>query len=61
MAARRGVLGVPTFLFLDSAGSEVARLVGEQPPSMLIQSLEVLSGQKCDGFRPLPASSVVGS
>ncbi len=60
-AAERGVLGVPTFLFLDSAGKEVARLVGQQPQEVLIQSLEVLAGQKCDGFRPLPSSPAEGS
>lgn len=60
-AAERDVLGVPTFLFLDSAGKEVARLVGQQPQEVLIQSLEVLAGQKCDGFRPFPSSDVEGS
>jgi len=60
-AAERGVLGVPTFLFLDSAGKEVARLVGQQPQEVLIQSLEVLAGEKCDGFRPLPRSPAQGS
>jgi thiol:disulfide interchange protein len=30
-SAERGVLGVPTFMFLDSTGKEVARLVGQQP------------------------------
>jgi cytochrome c-type biogenesis protein len=53
LAARHGVLGVPTFIFLDSMGKEVARLVGEQPAQTLIQALEVLAGEKCDGFRPL--------
>jgi cytochrome c-type biogenesis protein len=52
-AGERGVLGVPTFLFFDSAGNEVARLVGQQPEAVLIQSLEVLAGEKCEGFRPL--------
>jgi len=60
-AAERGVMGVPTFLFLDSAGKEVARLVGQQPQEVLIQSLEVLAGEKCDGFRPIPSSPVQGS
>jgi cytochrome c-type biogenesis protein len=60
-AAERGVLGVPTFLFLDSAGKEVARLVGQQPQEVLIQSLEVLAGEKCDGFRPIPSSPAQGS
>ncbi|HEX7596598.1 MAG TPA: hypothetical protein VF518_00195 [Polyangia bacterium] len=35
-AAERGVLGVPTFLFLDSTGKEIARLVGQQPQEVLI-------------------------
>jgi cytochrome c-type biogenesis protein len=60
-AAERGVLGVPTFLFLDSAGKEVARLVGQQPQEVLIQSLEVLAGEKCDGFRPITGSATEGS
>jgi cytochrome c-type biogenesis protein len=60
-AADRGVLGVPTFLFLNSAGKEVARLVGQQPQEVLIQSLEVLAGEKCDGFRPIPSSATEGS
>ncbi len=60
-AAERGVLGVPTFLFLDSAHNEVARLVGQQPQEVLIQSLEVLAGQKCDGFRPIGGVPASGS
>ena len=60
-AAERGVLGVPTFLFLDSTGKEVARLVGQQPQDVLIQSLEVLAGEKCDGFRPITGSATEGS
>jgi cytochrome c-type biogenesis protein len=60
-AAQHGVLGVPTFLFLDGAGKEVARLVGEQPLPMLVQSLEVLAGEKCDGFRPITISPAAGS
>ncbi len=54
LARRFGVLGVPTFLFFDAKGKEVARLVGEQPLSMLEQSLSVLAGEKCGGFRALP-------
>jgi cytochrome c-type biogenesis protein len=60
-AAERGVLGVPTFLFLDSTGKEVARLVGQQPQEVLIQSLEVLAGEKCDGFRPISGTATAGS
>ncbi len=60
-AAEHGVMGVPTFLFLDSAGTEVARLVGQQPEDILVQSLEVLAGQKCDGFRAIPNTREEGS
>ena len=60
-AAERGVLGVPTFLFLDRTGNEVARLVGQQPQEVLIQSLEVLAGEKCDGFRPIAGAVTEGS
>jgi thiol-disulfide isomerase/thioredoxin len=52
-AATYGILGVPTFLFLNREGNEVARLIGQQPLATLVQSLEILAGQKCDGFRPL--------
>ena len=60
-AAAHGVLGVPTFLFLDSAGGEIARLVGQQPRETLVQSLEVLAGRKCDGFHPLPPPGSPGT
>ncbi len=54
LARRHGVLGVPTFLFIDADGREVARMVGEQPHESLAQSLQVLSGGKCSGFRAFP-------
>jgi cytochrome c-type biogenesis protein len=60
-ASRYGVLGVPTFLFLERDGTEVARLVGEQPQTVLRQSLEILAGQQCDGFRPLVESATPGT
>ncbi|MBX5481396.1 MAG: thioredoxin fold domain-containing protein [Myxococcaceae bacterium] len=53
LARRFGVRGVPTFVMLDE-GREVARLVGEQPLAQLTQSLEVLTGERCDGFRTIP-------
>ena len=60
-AAAHGVLGVPTFLFVGSDGGEIARLVGQQPREVLVQSLEVLAGQKCDGFHPLPQPGSPGT
>lgn len=53
LARKFGVRGVPTFVFLDK-GNEVARLIGEQPLSQLTQSLEILTGARCDAFRELP-------
>jgi cytochrome c-type biogenesis protein len=60
-ANRYGILGVPTFVFVDQRGVEVARLVGEQSEETLIQTLEVLAGQSCDGFHRLPAVSSPGT
>ena len=54
LARHYSVVGVPTFLFLNAKGEEVARLVGQQPLANLEQSLQVLSGQKCAGFRAFP-------
>jgi len=54
LARRPGVLGVPTFLFLDAGGREVARLVGEQSLETLEQSLQVLTGAQCQGCGGLP-------
>lgn len=56
LVARYGIRGIPTFLFLDGTGREVARLVGEQPLSVLDQSLAVLSGHRCEGFREIRAA-----
>lgn len=56
-----GILGVPTFVFIDQQGSEVARLVGEQSEGTLIQTLEVLAGQTCDGFHRLGENPPPGS
>ncbi|MBW2735853.1 MAG: sulfite exporter TauE/SafE family protein [Deltaproteobacteria bacterium] len=49
------IRGVPTFVFLDTKGEEVARLVGYQTLGALRQSLSAVSGQQCDGlgtFKP---------
>lgn len=53
---RYSIRGIPTFLFLDAQGREVARLVGEQPLALLDQSLAVLSGHRCEGFREIRAA-----
>ncbi|WP_342378536.1 thioredoxin domain-containing protein [Myxococcus stipitatus] len=51
-ANRHGVRGVPTFLFLDGAGQEVARRVGEQPLASLREGLETIAGVRCAGLLP---------
>jgi len=51
---RHRLFGVPTFLFLDDRGREVARLIGEQPESTLRQALSGLFGKPCEGVEPLP-------
>lgn len=58
------VRGVPTFVFLDAKGDEIARLVGYQTLGALRQSLSAVSGQQCDGlgtfkpeFEPVSAPS----
>ncbi len=49
LARRYRVRGVPTFVFLDRAGGESARLVGYQTLTSLRQSLSVLVGERCAG------------
>jgi cytochrome c-type biogenesis protein len=49
------VVGVPTFLFLDEHGEEVARLVGAQTEETLTQALAALRGEECPGLGRLPA------
>ncbi len=44
------VQAVPTFLFLDEYGIEVARLVGSQTEQSLKQALSVLRGKECPGM-----------
>jgi cytochrome c-type biogenesis protein len=50
LAATYRVRGVPTFVFLDKRGAEVARLVGYQTLASLRQSLAAVSGGSCDGL-----------
>ncbi len=47
LAKQHRLVGVPTFLFLDASGNEVARLVGEQTPDTLRQGLAALTGEEC--------------
>jgi thioredoxin-like negative regulator of GroEL len=44
------VVALPTYLFVDGAGREVARLVGKQPDSTLRQALGALRGEECPGL-----------
>ncbi|PKN47745.1 MAG: hypothetical protein CVU59_01740 [Deltaproteobacteria bacterium HGW-Deltaproteobacteria-17] len=47
------ILGVPTFVMIDERGREVARLVGEQPLSSLLQATSAMIGQECPGYAPI--------
>lgn len=49
-AAEYRIRGVPTFVFKDSDGQEVARLVGEQTERTLKQAISVLRGKPCPGL-----------
>jgi cytochrome c-type biogenesis protein len=60
LARRHGVMGVPTFVFVDGGGAEAARLVGEQTLATLEQTIQVLSGTSCGGFRAFPPDSATG-
>ena len=48
------VVGLPTYLFIDKDGNEVARLVGAQTGDTLRQALGALRGEQCPGLGPLP-------
>lgn len=48
------LIGVPTFVFLDREGEEVARLVGRQSEQTLLQELSLLRGERCPGIGALP-------
>lgn len=55
LATKLRIRGVPTFVFLDTQGHEVARLVGYQRLSSLRQALAAAVGRQCAGlgtFRP---------
>lgn len=50
IAKEHRLVGTPTFVFVDAAGEEVARLVGEQTETSLKQSLSALRGEPCPGL-----------
>jgi cytochrome c-type biogenesis protein len=54
LVRRHRLVGLPTFLFLDDEGREVARLVGVQSERTLLQHLSALRGESCDGVGALP-------
>jgi cytochrome c-type biogenesis protein len=53
LAREYGVTGIPVFVFEDEAGVEKARLVGRQTFGSLQQTLNAMSGKKCEGYRSL--------
>ena len=53
LARKYRVGGIPVFVFEDATGKELARLVGYQPYTALQQSMAVLTGDQCKGYRPL--------
>lgn len=61
LAARFRVRGVPTFVFLDPRGAEVARLVGQQNLASLRQSLSAVVGEQCAGLGALPPELTEGT
>lgn len=50
MAKAYRLIGVPTFVFADEDGVEVARLVGEQSEQGLTRALSALRGEPCPGL-----------
>ena len=48
------LVGLPTYLFLDRDGKEVARLVGLQTEIGLLQSLSAVRGEPCPQIGMLP-------
>lgn len=44
------IFGVPTFVFLDSSGKEVARLLGYQEPQNFSRVLKIITSHQCNFF-----------
>ena len=47
LVKKHRIVGYPTFLFMDSEGNEVARLVGRQNLDVLRQHMTLLTGKSC--------------
>ncbi len=45
------LVGLPTYIFLDSANNEVERLVGKQSEKRLTKALSAVSGRDCKSVR----------
>ena len=48
------IIGVPTFVFIEKSGMEIARLVGEQTEDNLRQAISALRGEPCPGVSYIP-------
>jgi thiol-disulfide isomerase/thioredoxin len=57
LSKKHRVVGVPTFVFLDDKGKEVARLVGRQSLKNLRQHLSLLTGTSCPDVGQVPGSA----
>ena len=54
LAAEHNIRGVPTFLYFDRDGEEVARLIGYQTPQSLKQAMATMLGdERCSGVTQL--------
>lgn len=48
-----GIMGVPSFVFMDKQGKEIGRLLGKQQPRAFEPYLTALLGKKCEDYSPL--------
>ena len=53
-AKRYSIRAIPTFVFLDENGQEVARLLGVQTERTFLNHLAALTGQPCPDINPVP-------
>ncbi len=53
-ARKYGIVGVPTFVFMDDQGGEVSRLIGEQNIQTLEKNLIAVTEGECQGFAAVP-------